>query len=158
LQVVPGSQFVQTSNGITQVYRQASLAGDAGAIHGADMIHQSIAADIRINAFNGEDRWVGLMTRYTDDANYYYITLRDSNWLILKRMQDGVFTELARASVNVVAGVPRRAKGGLCSRQGAHAWPRGHPHVQGSGGLRQPGDQPRTHERDGVRVPQDRGR
>jgi hypothetical protein len=104
LQVVPGSQFVQTSNGITQVYRQASLAGDAGAIHGADMIHQSIAADIRINAFNGEDRWVGLMTRYTDDANYYYITLRDSNWLILKRMQDGVFTELARASVNVVAG------------------------------------------------------
>jgi hypothetical protein len=103
-QILPGSQFANVFNGTTHVYRQSSLVGDAGAIHAADMVHQTIAADVRINALDGEGRWVGLMTRYLDDANYYYLTLDDSNWLILNRMRHGVSTELMRAQVNVVSG------------------------------------------------------
>jgi len=91
---LPGSRFAITANGATHVYRQSSLAGDAGAVHEADLTNQSIGADIRLNAVNGGDRWVGLMTRYTDEGNFYYVTLRNSNRLVLKRMLNGEFTEL----------------------------------------------------------------
>jgi hypothetical protein len=101
---LPGSQFAIASNGTTHVYRQSSLAGDAGAIHAADMTDQSVGADIRLNAVNGADRWVGLMTRYTDASNHYYVTLRDSNVIVLKRMVNGVYTDLGSATINVAPG------------------------------------------------------
>jgi hypothetical protein len=101
---VAGSQFSIASNGTTQVYRQASTLGDAGAIHAADLTNQSISADIKPTAFNGNDRWSGLMTRYTDDSNYYYVTLRSSHRIVLKRMLNGEFTELASVLMPVHAG------------------------------------------------------
>jgi hypothetical protein len=101
---LPGSRFAIENNGTTHVYRQSSLVGDAGAIHAADMTNQSISADIRINTFDGNDRWVGLATRYIDAANHYYVTLRGSHQLILKRMLNGVYTEIGRASVHVTPG------------------------------------------------------
>jgi len=101
---LPGSQFSIVSSGTTHVYRQTSLAGDTGAIHSADMTNQSIGADVRPTAFNGKDRWVGLVTRYTDPANHYYVTLRDSNRIVLKRMLNGAFVELVSAPIDVVAG------------------------------------------------------
>ncbi|HEU4780288.1 MAG TPA: hypothetical protein VFS58_10455, partial [Steroidobacteraceae bacterium] len=117
--LLSGSQFAIANNGITRVYRQSSLAGDAGAIHATDMTNQSISADIRLNAVNGADRWVGLMTRYTDPSNQYYVTLRDSNRIMLKRMLNGVFTVLGTADVDVVPGQTYRI--GLESTGSHHA-------------------------------------
>ena len=43
--------------------------------------------------------WKLLVTRRTDAQNYYYVTFRSPNVISLRRMRDGVFSELAAKSV-----------------------------------------------------------
>ena len=95
-----GSQFSVVQSGDTRVFRQASTAGNAGAVLNAyDWTNQSIQADVKPTAVNGSDRWVGLATRRTDPSNYYYVTLRSSGIIQLKRNQGGVFATIDSASV-----------------------------------------------------------
>lgn len=99
---LPGSQFSLAQSGTTQVWRQSSTAGDAGAVlEAANWTNQSIQAEVKPTAIStvGSDRWVGLMTRRTDASNYYYVTLRASGVIQLKRMAGGVFTTLASAPI-----------------------------------------------------------
>ena len=97
---LPGSQFSVAQSGDTRVFRQASTAGEAGAVLNAyDWKNQSIQAEVKPTAVDGNDRWVGLVTRRTDASNYYYVTLRSSGIIQLKRMQGGVFATLDSASV-----------------------------------------------------------
>jgi hypothetical protein len=105
----PGSQFTVTARrlrfgtGTTRVFRQSSLAGDAGASFNAvDWTNQSITADVRPTAFSGNDRWVGVFARRSDASNYYYVTLRSSNTLLLRRMLNGAWVTLGSASIPVV--------------------------------------------------------
>jgi hypothetical protein len=88
---VPGSNFSVAQSGLTHVFRQSSLVSDASAIHPADLTTQAIQADITPTAINGNDRWIGLVTRYTDESNYYYVTWRSSGWIVLKRMRDFLY-------------------------------------------------------------------
>jgi len=101
----PGSQFTVVSNGQTHVYRNTHT-GDADAIYSADLRNQHVSADFGINAFLGSsERWVGLITRYTSPGNYYYVTLRSpGNQLVLRRMLNGAFTDLARYTVPATLG------------------------------------------------------
>ena len=99
------SRFTLEQDGITQVWRQNSTAATSGAIHQVDWTDQSVAADVRPIAFQGPDRWVGLVTRYQDEANHYYITLRDRERLEIKRMVNGEFRTLAGTSLLVTPGV-----------------------------------------------------
>jgi hypothetical protein len=71
---VPGGSFsVVTGASGSLVYRQSSTAGDAISIRGnTDWTNQSIQADITPTAFDGIDRWFGLIVRYIDPDNYYY--------------------------------------------------------------------------------------
>jgi len=76
----PGSQFTVASRplafgtGSTRVFRQSSVAGDAGASFNAvNWTNQSITADVRPTAFSGSDRWAGLFARRSDASNYYYV-------------------------------------------------------------------------------------
>ena len=95
-----GSQFALTQGSDSRVYRQNSTAGEAVAtLDAADWTAQTIQADVTPLAINGADRWVGLFTLRTDASNYYYVTLRSSGTLALKRMRQGVFTNLATTSV-----------------------------------------------------------
>jgi hypothetical protein len=88
--------FTVATNGATRVLRQSSLAGDAGAYLGAiDWADQSIEADLRPIEFAGNDRWFGLVTRRVDASNYYYVTLRSPSRISLRRMHNGVVTEIA---------------------------------------------------------------
>jgi hypothetical protein len=93
-----GSQFsIATVNG-QRVYRQTSLAGEAASVWQTpgSLGNQSIQAEITPRAFAQNGRWVGLMTRYSDPNNYYYVTLRYADGLLeLKRKVNGVFTSLA---------------------------------------------------------------
>ena len=102
------SRFSLEQDGITRVWRQNSTAATAGAIHQVDWTDQSIAADVRPIAFQGPDRWVGLVTRYQDESNHYYITLRDRERLEIKRMVNGEFSTLAETSLLVTPGVRYR--------------------------------------------------
>ena len=97
---LPGSQFAVVQSGNTRVFRQTSIAGEAGAVLDAyDWTSQAIQADVKPTAVNGNNRWVGLATRRTDASNYYYVTLRSSGIIQLKRIQGGAFATLDSASV-----------------------------------------------------------
>jgi hypothetical protein len=98
---VAGSTFTVVTSGGTRVLRQSSVAGDAGASLAVDWTDQVIHADVRARAFNGSNRWFGLVVRKTDENNYYYVTMRSSNVIELKRMVNGVFQTLASAPLPV---------------------------------------------------------
>lgn len=99
-----GAQFTVAQQGTNRVYRQASLAGDAQAVlSDSHFTDQAIEADIRPTAFEGNDRWVGLATRRADAQNYYYVTLRSSGSVQLRRLRNGVVTTLANTPLTVTA-------------------------------------------------------
>jgi pectate lyase len=52
----------------------------------------------------GQERWVGLIARYANDRNYYYVTLRSGNTLSLRKLVNGAITELASVPVTVSTG------------------------------------------------------
>jgi hypothetical protein len=97
-----GSQWSVAQSGDSRVFRQASTVGDGGASYdAANWANQSIQADVKPTAFNGADRWVGLATRRSDASNYYYVTLRSSGIVALKRNKNGAFANIASASFPV---------------------------------------------------------
>ncbi len=100
-----GTFAVATTPTGNHVYRQSSLTGDYRALlGGSDWTSQSIEADIKPTAFSGSDRWAGLAVHYLDAANYYYVTLRSSGVVELKRMRNGVYSTVARKDLPIVAG------------------------------------------------------
>jgi len=87
-------QFAVATRGATRVYRQSSLAGDAVAVNSADLKATLITADVRATAFDGTGRWVGLMARYIDENNMYYLTIRNNNTISIRKKVNGVITDL----------------------------------------------------------------
>jgi hypothetical protein len=68
------------------VYRQAY---GTRSLTGASTNDHVVQVRVRPTAFNGADRWVGLLARYENDSNYVYVTLRSSNVLSLRRLSFG---------------------------------------------------------------------
>jgi pectate lyase len=50
----------------------------------------AIQADVRALSFDGTGRFVALMARYVDGANYYHAALRNTNRLELRKRINGV--------------------------------------------------------------------
>lgn len=101
----PNSTFSVASVGGSRVYRQTNVTTGAASIYPtADWDRQSIQADVTPRSYAAPpgDRWFGLMVRYVDANNYYYITVRNSNSIQLKRIVNGVVTTLGSASLPVV--------------------------------------------------------
>ena len=91
-------EFAIVSTNTSQAMRQSSLAGNAGAhLTAIDWTDQSIEADIRPLEFAGTGRWFGLVTRRVDANNYYYVTFRSPDMISLRRLRNGVVTELGFA-------------------------------------------------------------
>jgi hypothetical protein len=97
--------FAVATSGTNHVYRQSSLTGDAiSVLSSYDWTDQSIEADITPTAFSGSDRWAGLAVRYLDNNNHYYVSLRNSGVIDLRRKVNGVVTTLMSASRTVTPG------------------------------------------------------
>jgi hypothetical protein len=99
-----GSAFSIAQSGTSRVLRQtetASTATHTALLAASNWTNQAVEADVRATAFNGADRWLGLATRYASASNYYYVTLRSSGNVALKRMRNGAFVTLASAPVAV---------------------------------------------------------
>ena len=99
-----GGAFSFARVGNSRVYAQSSTEGSPAAwLPASSTANQSIQAEVTIRALSGSNAWVGLATRRSDASNYYYLTLRSSGTLELKRMVGGVLTTLASttAPVNV---------------------------------------------------------
>lgn len=99
-----GSSFAVAATTTSQVYRQSSIAGNAASLwNSTDRKNQSIEADLKPTGYSTTtgDKWFGLVARYTDASNYYYVTIRNNNTVLLRRMVNGVFTTLASANLTV---------------------------------------------------------
>jgi hypothetical protein len=99
-----GSQFSIVQSGASRVLRQAETASAAthtAVLTASNWTHQAIQADIRPTAFNGNDRWAGLAAHYRDANNFYYVTLRSSGSVALKKIVNGVFSTIASAPLDV---------------------------------------------------------
>ena len=71
------------ASGSNRVFAQSSVAGAARAVIGVPTDDQSVDVRARPTTFagtGGGDRWFGVMARYVDDANYYYLTLRNHEY------------------------------------------------------------------------------
>lgn len=85
---------------VIDLMSQTSTEGDARAIIAmVPTDDQVVRTRIRMTAVNGQNRWVGLATRYVDESNYYYLTLRSNNTVSLRKVVDGVITVLGTAAL-----------------------------------------------------------
>jgi hypothetical protein len=101
-----GGQWAIAQGASSRVYRQSdtnNAAVSTAVLASAYWTNQSVQAEIRPSSFNGNDRWFGLATRYRNATNYYYVTLRSSGSVQVKRMLNGVFSTLASAPLTVTA-------------------------------------------------------
>jgi hypothetical protein len=91
--------FWNLTVGGTTVYSQSSVAGDARASIGGPADDQVVRVRARLDTFatpNGtQERWFGVMARHVDDRNFYYLSLRSSNTVSLRKVVDGTVTTLA---------------------------------------------------------------
>ncbi len=63
---------------------------------------QIVQARVRLRAFNtAGDPWAGVLARYGDPSNYVYISLRRSNTVTLRKLQNGIITQLGSAALTV---------------------------------------------------------
>jgi hypothetical protein len=101
-----------TAGGIFSL-NQASTEGNARILHGPATDDQVIKVIARINSIGTDtsgSHWAGVMVRYTDPSNYYYVTLRTSNEMSLRKVVNGVVTELDREAVPLPVGTPYRLR------------------------------------------------
>lgn len=90
----PSGVFTQSS---TEVL--ARIAAETSAEQ------QIVEAKARALGFApGGERWFGLMTRFVDEGNYHYVTVRNNNTVSLRRLRDGEDTVLDTAPMTVTAG------------------------------------------------------
>ncbi len=109
----PGSAFAVANGTIGRVFRQSNAEPGStrtAVFDATQWTNQSVQADVRPLEFNGNDHWVGLATRYQDAANHYYVTLRRSGSVQLKRMVNGVYSTLASAPLTVSVNRTYRAR------------------------------------------------
>lgn len=92
-------------SGASKVYFQSSVAGDARAAIGAPADDQVVRVRARLDTFaaptGAQERWFGVMARQRDEQNYYYLTLRSSNTLSLRKLVNGAVTVLASTTFTV---------------------------------------------------------
>ena len=79
-----------------------SPATHVATLNASNWRNQSIQADIKPLAFNGMDRWFGLATRRSNSSNYYYVSVRNSGSVSLRRKVDGVIRAIASAPLTVI--------------------------------------------------------
>jgi hypothetical protein len=102
-QPAAGSTFSVVRVGNNGVYRQASTAGNPSSSLTATSTNQAIQVEVTPRATVGTNAWVGLTTRRAG-SSYYYVTLRASGAVELKRMVNGAFTTLDTAPASFSIG------------------------------------------------------
>ena len=99
----PGDWNCSSDTGVN-LMRQTSASGDARAMGGTPTDDQLVMARARATAFGGsagQNRWFGIAARYRDASNYYYLAVRDSNTVSLRKQVNGAITVLGTAPLAV---------------------------------------------------------
>jgi pectate lyase len=85
-------------------FAQNSVGAEARAVIGGKTQDQIVSARVRQFAWSTAgtaERWAGLLARYVDDNNYYYLHLRSGGTVSLRKLVNGTITTLASAPLAV---------------------------------------------------------
>jgi hypothetical protein len=85
---------------------QRDSSGNAVAVIGVPVPNQDIVARMRLTSYaaSAQGAWFGLLARYVDANNHYYVTLRSTGQIQIRKMVNGVITVLATANFTAVPG------------------------------------------------------
>lgn len=92
----PGWRVVPIGSGHALEFPLTDGAASATGI-GPLSANESANVTARATAFNGADRWFGLAVRYVDSQNYHYLTVRNSNTVMLRKLVNGAIQTLDSA-------------------------------------------------------------
>jgi hypothetical protein len=96
----PGWRLLPLGSGHVMEYPRIDGAASVVAIGGSSR-NSSASVSARATAFDGTDRWFGLAARYIDAQNYHYLTVRNSNTVMLRKLVNGAIRTLDTASFTV---------------------------------------------------------
>jgi hypothetical protein len=85
---------------------QRDTSGNAVAVIGTPVPNQEINARVRLDSFAASQQgaWFGLLARYVDARNHYYVTVRSSGQIQIRKIVNGVITVLGSANFTAVPG------------------------------------------------------
>jgi hypothetical protein len=85
---------------------QRDTTGNAVAVTGSPVPNQEINARVRLDAYaaSSQGAWFGLLARYVDPRNHYYVTVRSSGQIQVRKIVNGVITVLGTANFTAVPG------------------------------------------------------
>jgi hypothetical protein len=85
---------------------QRDTSGDARAVIGTPVANQELITRMRVDAFSASQQgaWIGLLARYVDANNFYYVTIRSSGQIQIRKRVNGVNSVLASANFSAVIG------------------------------------------------------
>jgi hypothetical protein len=85
---------------------QLDASGSAVAVIGTPVANQGIQTRMRLDSYAASKTgaWFGLLARYTDARNHYYVTVRASGQIDIRKIVNGVITVLATANYTAVQG------------------------------------------------------
>jgi hypothetical protein len=93
---------------------QSSLVSTARRITGESTDTQMVSVNVTPTVFAPSsasvDPWVGVVARYQGDSNYYYLSLRDSNQVSLRKRVGDAITGLGTRTLDVAPGQTYRLK------------------------------------------------
>jgi hypothetical protein len=100
---VRGGTWVDDFQSTPRVRRQTNNLGAARSLTGVpETDDQIVETGVRIDSLPPDgDRWVGVIARYRDDANLYYVSLRVNSGLQIRRVVNGAATVLASVPYTV---------------------------------------------------------
>ena len=85
---------------------QSDSSGGAVAIIGTPVPNQDLNARMRLDAFAASQQgaWFGLLARYIDARNHYYVTVRSTGQVQIRKIVNGVITVLGTSNFTAVPG------------------------------------------------------
>jgi hypothetical protein len=92
----------------SRVFRQSGTSADsrarAGSTGSTPWTNYSVQARVKPIAFNGANRYVGLIARATNSNHFYYLALQNGNQLVLAKRDGDTSTTLSSKSFTVTTG------------------------------------------------------
>lgn len=102
-------QVQQDEAGNPVALSQTDASGNARAFTGTPVENQEIISFARLDSYGSSQTgaWFGFLARYVDARNYYYVTVRGTNQIDIRKMVNGVITVLASANYTAPPGAYR---------------------------------------------------
>jgi hypothetical protein len=91
---------------LSRYLHQGSLTGQFRSVvsSAGPWANSSVQANVKVFGFGSTSGWVGLLARYTDANNYYFVRLHSNNTLQIRKKVAGVDSLLAGKAFTIKAG------------------------------------------------------